>query len=265
MILIPETTQLDSNMASAAPPATLPANDRVVLYNVSWETYATLRKNLGESPIRLTFDGNNLEIMSPSRWHERAKTLLGRMVEALTLELNIPVSSGGSMTFQRADLERGLEPDECYWIANETVVREKLELDLTTDPPPDLAIEVDISPSRLDRPRIYAKLQVPEIWRYTTDRNCALKCSGRAGAINPRMQVQAFHSFRCGNCRVSSRSPSTKVRRRGSVPLSSGCANSISAPEHRALRRGFHFQRNCGNRQDLRRIRLLHVRSESCR
>jgi Uma2 family endonuclease len=153
-------------MASAAPPATFPANDRVVLYNVSWETYTTLRKNLGESPIRLTYDGNNLEIMSPSRWHEHAKKILGRMVEILTLELNIPVSSGGSMTFQRADLERGLEPDECYWIANESAVREKRELDLTIDPPPDLAIEVDISPSRLDRPRIYSKLQVPEIWRY---------------------------------------------------------------------------------------------------
>jgi Uma2 family endonuclease len=66
-------------MAGVALPATLPANDRIVLYNVSWETYVTLRKNLGDSPIRLTYDGSSLEIMSPSGWHEHAKKILGRM------------------------------------------------------------------------------------------------------------------------------------------------------------------------------------------
>ena len=125
-----------------------------------------LRRNLGESPIRLTYDGSNLEIMSPSRGHEMASRFLGRMIGNMAVELNLPISTGGSTTFQRADLERGLEPDECFWIANEMAVREKLEIDLATDPPPDLAIEIDISPSRLDRPRVYAALRVPEIWRY---------------------------------------------------------------------------------------------------
>jgi Uma2 family endonuclease len=68
-------------MAGVALPATLPANDRIVLYNVSWETYVTLRKNLGDSPIRLTYDGSSLEIMSPSRWHQLADRFLGRLRE----------------------------------------------------------------------------------------------------------------------------------------------------------------------------------------
>jgi Uma2 family endonuclease len=155
-------------MATVATARIATPNDRVVLHNVSWETYTALRRNLDleHSHARLTFDGSNLEIMSPSRFHEFSGRFLGRLVAILSLELGIPIATGGSTTFQRADLERGLEPDECFWFAHELQVRDKHDIDLSVDPPPDLAIEIDISPSRLDRPRIYAALQVPEIWRY---------------------------------------------------------------------------------------------------
>ena len=153
-------------MATIAPLSTFPANDRVVLHNVDWQTYTSLRRNLQQNPVRLTYDGNNLEIMSPSRWHEFAGQFLGRMVAMLAFELRIAIATGGSTTFQRDDLKRGLEPDECFWIAHESSVRGKRDIDLTVDPPPDLAIEIDISPSPLDRPRIYAALQVPEIWHF---------------------------------------------------------------------------------------------------
>jgi Uma2 family endonuclease len=153
-------------MASVAAPTTLPANERIVLHDVSWETYANLRANLGDHPIRLTYDGSNLEIMSPSRWHELAGRFLGRMITTMAGELNIQIGTGGSTTFQQADQKRGLEPDECFWIANEARVRGKRDIDLTVDPPPDLAIEIDISPSRLNRPGIYAAIRVPEIWRF---------------------------------------------------------------------------------------------------
>jgi Uma2 family endonuclease len=159
-------------MSSAAPPTILTKNDRVVLYNVSWETYTTLRRNLGDSPVRLTYDGNNLEIMSPSRGHELPSRYLGRMIGIMAVELGIEIATGGSTTFQRDDLERGLEPDECFWIANEAAVREKHEIDLSVDPPPDLALEIDISPSRLNRPKIYAALRVQEIWRYDGENLC---------------------------------------------------------------------------------------------
>src|SRR5258708_37626067 len=153
-------------MATVAPLTAYPANDRVVLHNVDWQTYTSLRRDLKQNPIRLTYDGTNLEIMSPSRWHEFASRFLGRMIAMLAFELQIPIATGGSTTFQRDDLKRGLEPDECFWIAHESAVRGKRDIDLAIDPPPDLAIEIDISPSPLDRPRIYAALQVPEIWRF---------------------------------------------------------------------------------------------------
>jgi Uma2 family endonuclease len=87
-------------------------------------------------------------------------------VEAFTEESGQEIRSLGSMTCAREDLARGLEPDQCYYIQNERVVWNKEKIDLSIDPPPDLAIEIDITSSSLDRLQIYAVLGVPEIWRY---------------------------------------------------------------------------------------------------
>src|SRR3954471_11347858 len=88
----------------------------VVLHGVSWETYERLLDELDEQHIFLTYDSGELEIMAPSPYHERYKTLLARFIETMTLELEMKVVSGGSTTFRREDLEKGLEPDECYYI-----------------------------------------------------------------------------------------------------------------------------------------------------
>jgi Uma2 family endonuclease len=92
--------------------------------------------------------------------------LIGRFIEILTLELRIRIKSLGSTTWKRKELRRGLESDECYYIANESRVRGKLELDFTTDPPPDLAVEIDLSRSSARRMGIYAALRVPEVWSF---------------------------------------------------------------------------------------------------
>src|SRR5262245_54289430 len=100
-------------------------------------------------PIRLTYDRAKLEIMTLSHGHENYATLIGRLIEALTEELNIPIHSGGSTTFKREAKKRGLEPDECYWIQNERVMRGRKDFEIDTDPPPDLAVEIDIMSSSL--------------------------------------------------------------------------------------------------------------------
>jgi len=84
----------------------------------------------------------------------------------MTEVLAIPISSAGSTTLKAEWEERGLEADESYYIANESRVRGRDEIDLRVDPPPDLAIEVDISSSSLDQLSIYADLGVPEVWLY---------------------------------------------------------------------------------------------------
>ncbi len=138
----------------------------IVLYDISWQTYENLLAEVGNRSIRLTYNQGTLAIMSPSRIHERLKRLIGRMIEALTEELNIPISSAGSTTFRRESLAQGLEPDECYYIANEHRMRDRDDFDPATDPPPDLAVEVDITHDSADRMEIYAALGVPEIWRH---------------------------------------------------------------------------------------------------
>jgi Uma2 family endonuclease len=107
--------------------------------------------------------------MSPSKLHERVAFLLAQMVVAWTGEREIDLQGCGTVTFQRADLARGLEPDHCFYIQNELAVRGKDELNLTRDPPPDLVIEVDItSPSRARLP-LYQSLGVPEVWVWRGD------------------------------------------------------------------------------------------------
>jgi Uma2 family endonuclease len=119
--------------------------------------------------------------MALSFRHENRKKLLGRFVDAMTLELNIPIQPGGSMTFKNELLERGLEPDDCYWIANEPWMRKKTDFDILRDPPPDLAIEIEVTRSALDRLGIYAALRIPEVWRFDGKklRVCILGANGK--------------------------------------------------------------------------------------
>ncbi|HAC63610.1 MAG TPA: hypothetical protein DCF68_08745 [Cyanothece sp. UBA12306] len=139
----------------------------VILDHIRWETYQALVKDSAEqSNKRLTYFRGILEIMTPLPEHETYKKLLDRFVLVTVEEMNREMRSLGSCTWSREDLRQGLEPDECYYIDNEKEVRGKLEIDLNNDPPPDLAIEIDITSSSLNRMEIYAALGVAEIWRF---------------------------------------------------------------------------------------------------
>ncbi|MBI3273380.1 MAG: Uma2 family endonuclease [Planctomycetes bacterium] len=146
------------------------SDQRFLLGSADWGTYRRILEALGDRHVFVTYDRGRLEIMSPSPKHERVKSLLGRLVEMLCFDLDIEIQPGGSTTFGRKDLDRGLEPDECYWIRNEKRVRDLVEFDARRDPPPDLAIEIDISRRTLDRQAIYGALGVPELWRHDGDR-----------------------------------------------------------------------------------------------
>jgi Uma2 family endonuclease len=153
-------------IAETTPAVETGADRRFVLYGVSWRFYQTFLAETADRRIFLTYDRGNLEIMSPSGKHGQSSCLLGRLVEILTEELEIPVDDRGMTTFRREDRERGLEPDECYYIRNEPLVRGKDEIDLMVDPPPDLAIEVEVSRSSLKKLDVYAALGFPEVWRF---------------------------------------------------------------------------------------------------
>jgi Uma2 family endonuclease len=138
----------------------------LLLRGITWKTYGRLLRAFAEyRGVRLTFDRGNLEIMSPLLEHDGDADFLGQMVVVLTDELGLKRRAGGSVTLRRRDRRRGLEPDRCYWIASEPQIRGKRRLDLRVDPAPDLAMEVDVTSSSLDRLAIYAALGVPEVWR----------------------------------------------------------------------------------------------------
>ena len=147
--------------------ATIPATPgRLLLYDVPWTRYERLLRALDDRHLRLTYDRGTLEIMTLSHEHEGTSYLLGRFVDVLTEEADLPVKAGRSTTFRRRKKEKGLEADNCYWIANEKKVRGKKKINLKVDPPPDLALETDITHSSLDRLGIYRALRVPEVWRF---------------------------------------------------------------------------------------------------
>jgi Uma2 family endonuclease len=175
-------------IAVLSPP---PPEQRFHLSGIPWETYVLFSDGLGPRHIRVTYDRGEMEIMALSPRHENRKKVLGRFVETLTEELEIDIASFGSMTCRREDMLRGLEPDDAYWIAHEPVVRGRKDLDLATDPPPDLAIEVEISRSVLDRISIYAALKVPELWRWD-GKTLTVNLLGERGTYRVSKRSKAF-------------------------------------------------------------------------
>ena len=161
-------------MTSTLSPPKVRPDEHFVLRNVGWELYEMLLKEIGDRPIHITFDQGSLELMSPLPEHERWKKLIGHLIAILALERGIPIGSLGSTTFRRKDLAKGLEPDECYYIQHESAVRGKKRIELPADPPPDLAVEIDITHREIDRESIYAALGVPEIWVFDGQRLSAM-------------------------------------------------------------------------------------------
>jgi Uma2 family endonuclease len=142
-------------------------NAKVMLQGITWQTYQSLVQDLESQPAkRLTYDNGMLEIFMPLPPHETYKRLLGRLVEIVTEELDLEIRSLSASTWSRKDLLKGGEADECYYIQNEATVRGKMEIDLSVDPPPDLAIKIDISNLSLPRLPIYAALGVLEVWQF---------------------------------------------------------------------------------------------------
>lgn len=146
-----------------------PAPERFLFRGVGWEGYQAILKLVANRRVRVTYDRGDVELMSPLPIHERYKSLFGRMIETLTEELGSPIISVGSMTIGGEDADRALEPDECFYLASFGRLRDPDRIDLDVDPPPDLAVEIDITRSSLNKMEIYAALRIPEVWRFDGD------------------------------------------------------------------------------------------------
>jgi Uma2 family endonuclease len=188
-------------MSRAAPPISHPFEwslddvERLHLRYVSWELYEHLLKQTAHRRVKITYDNGELELMSPLPEHERPSRALCLLIMILTEELHTPFSALGGITLKRGQKKKGLEPDECFYIRNARRIRGKKRISLPKDPPPDLAIEIDVTRWSIPRLPIYAAMGVPEVWRY----------DGKP--------VQCLHLAKSGDYRPSERSLSFPMLR----------------------------------------------------
>jgi Uma2 family endonuclease len=145
----------------------LPESTTLILRNVSWEEYETLLEDVGVAPsLRIAFDQGTLQIMTLSPEHENTVSFFDRLIDRLSAKLRIRILSFGSNTIKRRDKLRGVEPDACYYVQSAALLGPKRNLDFTKDPPPDIAVEIDVHHESLAKFSLYAGLGVRELWHF---------------------------------------------------------------------------------------------------
>lgn len=171
----------NETLQDTTPDRALEGESRVVIHGVDYEFYKRFCDEIGEQPVRLSFSDDCLEIMNTHLPHEFYKKILAKLVEAIFFERDMIIRSGGMITIQQDAKKKGFEPDECWWIAHEPDIRGKSKLDFRSDPPPDLAIEIEMSRSLVGRIGIYAAIGIPEVWRFNGKRLrfCLLNSEGK--------------------------------------------------------------------------------------
>lgn len=144
---------------------------RVVLSGISWAMYEQLVDELDRAGRRLmlTFDGGDLEVEMPSEIHELIKTFIRALLEQYLIDTETPFLPLGQTTYKRRLLGKGLEPDESYYLSNLGRVSQAGDNDLERVPPPDLAVEVEVTVPMLDKLPVYAAIGIRELWHIQED------------------------------------------------------------------------------------------------
>jgi Uma2 family endonuclease len=144
--------------------------DQRIAFQATWELYQAISRTIGDQPIRLAFDGERIELMSPGPLHEKDRSRLERLVSILTEERAIPCISMGSTRWERPEAWRGIEADATFYLtATKVQAARHRSKDIQDYPIPDLAIEIDHSEPKIDRESIYVALRVPEVWHFDGD------------------------------------------------------------------------------------------------
>ena len=157
---------------------TSPAQN-IQLSGISWQTYETLLAEFSHRPLRLTYNGGNLEILEPSPEHQFYTTIIGRFVETLAEEFGLNIAAVGSTTFKRPELSSA-EPNECFYIHNFCAIKSTQSIDTSQKPPPDLVVELDLTSFSENSLQVYAEVGVPEVWIYNGERLIINRLENRA-------------------------------------------------------------------------------------
>jgi len=145
----------------------LPENASVTFHDASWDEYEELLEQVGEAPgLRISYDNGSLQVMTISSEHEKYASFISSLVTVIQLRLRIDILGFGSATMRKRKRRRGNEPDACFYVQTASVIGNRIQLDFETDPPPDVAVEIDVHHDSRSSFAIYAALGVSEIWRY---------------------------------------------------------------------------------------------------
>ncbi len=145
----------------------LPADTVVTFHHVSWQEYEDLLQQVGEaSGLRISFDDGTLNVMTLSTEHENYARFIESLVRLISVRLRFNIRFFGSATIKKAKRRKGLEPDACFYVQTADALGNRMQLDFEVDPPPDIAVEIDVHHDSFSKFPIYAALGVPEVWRY---------------------------------------------------------------------------------------------------
>lgn len=159
--MTPQTATYTELIERLTPEATL------TLHGVTWETYEELLESVGEAPaLRISYNEGVMQIMTVSFEHEYFAEVIERLVDRLSMILRVKIIFFGRATMKRQKKLKGSEPDACFYVQSAAVIGNRFRLNLDSDPPPDIVVEIDIHHESLSKFPIYAGLGVPEIWHY---------------------------------------------------------------------------------------------------
>lgn len=138
----------------------------ITISGLTWKTYEALLQELGgDRSTRIAYSQGVLEIRMPGEPHEIINRLLAKIITMLAMEFGTEANDFGSVTLKRQELDRGIEPDSCFYIEN-AERGQGLEISVSESLPPDLALEVDIAKSSAGKMPIYQAMGVLEVWLY---------------------------------------------------------------------------------------------------
>ena len=139
-----------------------------VFHNVAWEEYERLHSQLPPDSklVRISYGDQTMQLLSTSTEHEAYAHFINGMVSVLSLRLRIDIRFFGSATIKKSRKRKGLEPDACFYVQTVPQLGNRNELNFAVDPPPDVALEVDIHHGSIPKLPIYAGLGISEVWRY---------------------------------------------------------------------------------------------------
>ncbi len=145
----------------------LPEGTSVTFHDVSWDEYEELLEQVGEAKgLRISYDNGRLNVVAISAEHEKYAMFINSLIAGLRLRLRLNILSFGSATMRKRRRSKGNEPDACFYVQTASLIGNKIQLEFETDPPPDIAVEIDVHHDSRSKFSIYLGLRVPEIWRY---------------------------------------------------------------------------------------------------